>query len=207
MIDLDRIEALVNAATPGPWTTEREEIDNEDGVLDGDPIGFPSRVGPIVLWDHAAGNDNVDRVEADVAFIVAMRDEAAGLVAELRAARAEIERLRGLVPELPPRPPEGDGVPRYGLRWGGPSQPVAVPMVDGYWTPWHLAEREIERLRTAAADERADVVAYMSRVAANLRRQRPRTDYLDTEADTYERASDAIADECHVGAAKGANHG
>ena len=66
------------------------------------------------------------------------------------------------------------------------------------------ARAEIERLRTAAADERADAVAYMSRVAANLRRQRPRTDYLDTEADTYERASDAIADECHVGAAKGA---
>lgn len=53
---------------------------------------------------------------------------------------AECETLRGLVPELPPRPPEGDGLPRYGLRWNGPGQPLTVPMDDGYWTPWHLAD-------------------------------------------------------------------
>jgi hypothetical protein len=47
--------------------------------------------------------------------------------------------LRDIQPELPPRPPEGDGLPRYGLRWDGPDQPVAVPMDDGYWTPFHLA--------------------------------------------------------------------
>ncbi len=41
--------------------------------------------------------------------------------------------------ELPPHSPEGDGLPRYGLRWDGPDQPVAVPMDDGYWTPFHLA--------------------------------------------------------------------
>jgi hypothetical protein len=41
--------------------------------------------------------------------------------------------------ELPPGSPEGDGLPRYGLRWDGPDQPVAVPMDDGYWTPFHLA--------------------------------------------------------------------
>lgn len=54
---------------------------------------------------------------------------------------AEIERLSGLRPEWPPRPPEGDGLPRYGLRWNGPQQPLAVPMADGYWTPWHLADQ------------------------------------------------------------------
>ncbi|WP_434987151.1 hypothetical protein [Pseudomonas protegens] len=52
---------------------------------------------------------------------------------------AEIKRLKGLQPEAPPRPPEGDGLPRYGLRWNGPQQPLATPMDDGYWTPWHLA--------------------------------------------------------------------
>lgn len=51
----------------------------------------------------------------------------------------ECERLRGLLPEMPPMPPEGSGLPRYGLRWNGPQQPLAVPMDDGYWTPWHLA--------------------------------------------------------------------
>lgn len=55
--------------------------------------------------------------------------------------RAEIERLNGLRPEAPPRPPDGGGLPRFGLRWNGPQHPLAVPMDDGYWTPWHLAER------------------------------------------------------------------
>jgi hypothetical protein len=54
--------------------------------------------------------------------------------------RAECEKLRGLTPEPPPRPPEGQGLPRYGLRWTGPGIPLSVPMDDGYWTPWHLAE-------------------------------------------------------------------
>lgn len=58
---------------------------------------------------------------------------------KLTELQAEIESLRGLQPELPPRPPEGSGLPRYGLRWNGPRQPLAVPMEDGYWTPWHLA--------------------------------------------------------------------
>lgn len=48
-------------------------------------------------------------------------------------------RLRGITPALPPFPPEGAGLPRYGLRWNGPEQPLSVPMDDGYWTPWHLA--------------------------------------------------------------------
>jgi len=63
---------------------------------------------------------------------------------ELEAARARIAQLEGLKPELPPRPPElggvAQGLPRYGLRWNGPQQPLAVPMDDGYWTPWHCAE-------------------------------------------------------------------
>lgn len=53
--------------------------------------------------------------------------------------RKENERLRGIKPELPPRPPLGYGLPRYGVRWNGPTEPLAVLMDDGYWTPWHLA--------------------------------------------------------------------
>lgn len=55
------------------------------------------------------------------------------------ALLAQLEQLRGLHPAVPPRPPEGNGLPRYGLRWNGPQQPLATPMDDGYWTPWHLA--------------------------------------------------------------------
>lgn len=65
----------------------------------------------------------------------------------LAACRDRIAELEGIKPELPPRPPElggrdpGGDLPRYGLRWNGPQQPLAVPMNDGYWTPWHIAER------------------------------------------------------------------
>ena len=72
-------------------------------------------------------------------------------------AEAEVERLRGLVPDLPPRPPDGVGLLRYGIRHNGPTQPLAVPMADGYWTPWHLVEAALrtvaERQREACAKE------------------------------------------------------
>jgi hypothetical protein len=64
------------------------------------------------------------------------------ILAAARAAAVEVERLRGLQPDIPPRAPEGAGLPRYGLRWNSPSQPLAVPMDDGYWTPYHLAIRD-----------------------------------------------------------------
>jgi len=50
------------------------------------------------------------------------------------------------------------------------------------------ARAEAERLRTAAADERADVVAWMRRQG-------------------WSRASYDIRDGAHVGAAKGGDHG
>lgn len=63
------------------------------------------------------------------------------LAAQLIEVKAENERLKGLQPGYPPRPPDGEGLPRYGLRWNGPQQPLAVPITDGYWTPWHLADQ------------------------------------------------------------------
>lgn len=68
------------------------------------------------------------------------------LRAELEEALAEVERLRGVPSELPPRPPDGFGLPRYGIRWNGPTEPLSVPLNRGYWTPWHLAAAEIDRL-------------------------------------------------------------
>lgn len=88
-----------------------------------------------------------------------------GLLDDYDALHAEAEALRGLTPELPPRPPEGAGLPRYGLRWNGPAQPLSVPIDDGYWTPWHLAEAlraENAKLRAALAEqgERQEAVAW-----------------------------------------------
>lgn len=70
-----------------------------------------------------------------------VRTENRQLNDEVERLRAESARLVGLKPECPPRPPASDGLPRYGLHWNGAQQPIAMPMDDGYWTPWHLADR------------------------------------------------------------------
>jgi len=56
-------------------------------------------------------------------------------------------------PVLPQFPPEGEGMPRYGLQWNGPESPVTVLIDDGYWTPWHLANAENERLQARVAEK------------------------------------------------------
>lgn len=70
----------------------------------------------------------------------------------MNALAAEVESLSGLRPEVPERPPHNNdashqhpALPRYGLRWNGPGEPVSVPMPDGYWTPFHLALEGIEQ--------------------------------------------------------------
>jgi len=39
-------------------------------------------------------------------------------------------------------------LPRYGVKWNGPTEPIATEMPDGYWTPWHLANETISELLT-----------------------------------------------------------
>lgn len=80
--------------------------------------------------------------------------EVEALQATIAQQAQMIEHLRGIQPDFPPWPPEGEGLPRYGLRWNGPQQPLAVLMTDGYWTPWHLADQlkaENEELRANAS--------------------------------------------------------
>lgn len=89
----------------------------------------------------------------------ALHQQAIEEISRLIAANG---RLRGLEPDLPPRPPEGYGLPRFGLRWNGPGIPLAVPFDDGYWTPWHLADQfkaENEALRKDLADWQEIVAA------------------------------------------------
>lgn len=103
---------------------------------------------------------------------------AAGLHENLAEVRAEVERLRGIKPELPGRPGiwEGSTAVRFGIRWNGPQSPLAVPMDDGYWTPWHLAQAEVERLKDALCvckeaveKQRDDLLAAAEPVADALR--------------------------------------
>jgi hypothetical protein len=89
------------------------------------------------MHDHELGRFNQFGIMREIRPVFASAAEPA----EFEQLRAENARLSGLKPEGPPRPSSGDGLPRYGLRWNGPQQPIAVPMDDGYWTPWHLADR------------------------------------------------------------------
>jgi hypothetical protein len=119
-----------------------------------------------------------DSCEAKADRIDRLGESVQRLTAENAALRVEVERLKGLTPEIGPRPAHWNGpehqhpaITRYGLRWNGPQQPVSVPMVDGYWTPAHAA---MEALQTVEA-ERDALRAEVSWVAALL----PCSYYMD----------------------------
>lgn len=145
-IDKFALKALAEAATQGEWTRDTRKF---GGVVYG---------GPIQHWVNGSGQSQVamttgadwmrpGETEANADFIAAANP------ATILALLAEIDQLEGLAPCPPPRPPEGDGLPRYGIRWNGPTSPVSVPREDGYWTPWHLADQlraENESLRKDA---------------------------------------------------------
>ena len=46
---------------------------------------------------------------------------------------------------------ESERLPRYGVRWNGPTDPICEPMADGLWTPWHEAEKRILALAAKLA--------------------------------------------------------
>lgn len=60
---------------------------------------------------------------------------------------------------------------RYGVTWGGGlglSDPLLTQANDGYWTPWHIAQAELNRLRAdnaqlakecSALSQAADIAA------------------------------------------------
>ena len=129
MTDYAELKRLAEAAPAGPWYQH-------------------GGIKQVVDRDCEAVCETFEEDgDCPVARFIAAANPAAVL-----ALFAEIDQLKGLIPEWPPRPPRGEGLPRYGVRWNGPQQPLAVPMEDGYWTPWHLAAQykaENESLRQA----------------------------------------------------------
>lgn len=90
--ELDRLEALANAATPGPWVVNGGVPEQ---VVHSPTKRHPNRTSfmPIV-WlqqtDYASGEYVADMMDGDAQFIAAARDAVPALV-------AEVKRLRGLV--------------------------------------------------------------------------------------------------------------
>jgi len=145
-VDLDRIEALANAATPGPWGYKAGVLKHYAFSLDaGEDFG-------VSLQELHWQDGREVPAAANAQFIAAARTDVPALVAELRAARAEVERLR-----------------------------------------------------TAAADERADVVAFFSKRAAAWRAEEG--PHAKAAAYIYDDAVNVVEQGAHVGAAKGGDHG
>lgn len=139
--EIEAIRRRLEAATPGPWryaTIVTQDERYATGPQHEGGVGAPSEIK--------------NKAHADALLI-------AHAPTDLRALLDEVERLRGIQPDMGPRAPDGEGLPRYGLRWNGPTTPLSVPMDDGYWTPWHLANAEAERQREevfAAVDAALD---------------------------------------------------
>ncbi len=73
--------------------------------------------------------------------------------AVIRDLVAEVERLREIEPKSGPSLSHSNDasrqhptLPRYKMRWNGSDLPMPESMGDGYWTPFHLALAEVERL-------------------------------------------------------------
>lgn len=137
-IDKVKLKALAEAAPEGPWFGPE--------YAPGTSYVFDVDLGTLLEYQSIDSEK-----DACLRYVEAANPAAVlALLAEIDQLKAEVDRLKGLQPTLPPRPPEGYGLPRFGLRWNGPSNPLAVSMDDGYWTPWHLAAellKDAERFR------------------------------------------------------------
>ena len=97
MVDLDRLQALHEAATPGPWARRG------DVSIKADPNGFSDVLipGPVRCGRYCLGGSSDIEVESsDLDLIVAMRNALPALLAEVRALRAERERTEAALREI-----------------------------------------------------------------------------------------------------------
>lgn len=65
---------------------------------------------------------------------------------------------------------EAVSLTRFGIHWNGPTQPLPVQKEDGYWTPAHLAEAEIDRLKAEVGLLRVGLdsaIEHLRRIEAN----------------------------------------
>ena len=100
-LDLDAIEARADAATDGPWVVKHEPAWEADNVQHPDVITVGAQMWEgddepmtVCLVSTDYEDDPVD-VLLDAEFIAHARTDVPALVAALREARAEVERLRG----------------------------------------------------------------------------------------------------------------
>lgn len=100
--DIDEIERLLAAATPGEWKTEYDPIGDDDHAT---AICLPRKVGGFGTflascqhnWNDAAYDErriSWKEATANAALIVAARNSLPAMITELRELRAENARLK-----------------------------------------------------------------------------------------------------------------
>lgn len=105
--DIDEIERLLAAATPGEWCTEYDPMDDGDHAT---AVCLPRKVGGIGTflaycqhnWGDAAYDERrISWKEAttNAALIVTLHNSAPAMIAELRELRAENARLKDALDE------------------------------------------------------------------------------------------------------------
>lgn len=101
--DIDEIERLLAAATPGDWGVclyDAGDCDYYDHNGPCPSVQAESEDCAIVHWDGfkqkywSSANGNQRQIEANAALIVTLHNSAPAMIAELRELRAENARLR-----------------------------------------------------------------------------------------------------------------
>ena len=118
--DIDELERLLAAATPGEWDTEFDPIDAGDHAT---AVCLPGKAGSLGTflaycqhnWGEAVYNQrriSWKEETSNAALIVALHNSAPAMIAEIRELRAENARLR-----------EANGILEDGLQEVGDDYP------------------------------------------------------------------------------------
>ena len=90
-IDLDELETLDKAATPGPWGLQTEKEMGDYGSVTGEYLtGIGTRLCEVVVYNDDYGNQVVQNGQ----LIAALRNAAPALLAEVRRLREANQRLQ-----------------------------------------------------------------------------------------------------------------
>jgi hypothetical protein len=97
-LDLDRLEALKAAATPGPWVWDQ----------DSDLVGLGDDYRPVVTAQGMHSEGFVIVSDADSQYIAAAVDALPALIAALREAEAKLTAIRGHIAYLDAEDADGE---------------------------------------------------------------------------------------------------
>jgi len=95
---LERIRAMAEAATPGPWNAKSQRISAEDCWWIESSDGDKTVIFDCSTVDFEGGGTPPS--DSDTAFIIAARTDIPVLIAEIEQLQAENERLRRIYAEL-----------------------------------------------------------------------------------------------------------